>query len=71
MKTLGRVGPVGHFCERFSLARLGQDVDEFKRVPVLVEELYRLPREPAHRHLLGALAIDQNLVRATSLLISS
>ncbi len=60
---LGECRPIGHLYERLPLGGLRQDVDEFIRVPVLVEKLHRLFREPAHRHLFGALAVDQNLVR--------
>ena len=53
----------GKGTKQMPMCGLRQDVDEFKRVPVLVEKLYRLPREPTHRHRFRALAVNQNLVR--------
>src|SRR4029077_7504426 len=59
---LGKRRPVSHLDKRLPLGGLRQDVDEFIRIPVLVEKLHGLFREAAHRHLFGALAVDQNLM---------
>src|SRR5207244_133282 len=61
-EDLGQRRPVGHLRQGLPLGRIGQDVDDFVRIPVPVEKLHRLAGEPAHRHRLGTLAVDQNFM---------
>src|SRR5215813_15017924 len=54
--------PIRHLGERFPLGRLRENIDDFIGISIPVEKLHRLSSEPAHRHLLGPLAVHQNLM---------
>jgi hypothetical protein len=62
-EDLRKRGPVGHAAEGLALCRIRQHVDDLVGIPVFVEELHGLPSEATHGHRLGALPVDEDLIR--------